>query len=203
MRVALPNGTVVSLGDTTRKLLRAKELFSWRLIRGAEGVSGISDAAAHYRTALAAHYRAAGLTPAAARRQAAADLLASPADRTAAATQATSEQARGLIGTGLGQTASSGTVSLIPPTIDITDTGQTLTIDGVDIVMSLLDVGVAASERTVANHVPTAGVCAASPVPPLVTVPLPVMEPMLTPEPFESRVAALLVLIVPAPSVLI
>ncbi|MES2467817.1 MAG: hypothetical protein V4675_10990, partial [Verrucomicrobiota bacterium] len=100
MRVALPNGTVVSLGDTTRQVLRAKELFSWRLIRGAEGVSGISDAAAHYRTALAAHYRAVGLTPAAARLQAVADLLASPADRAAALTQATREQTSGLIGVG-------------------------------------------------------------------------------------------------------
>jgi alkyl sulfatase BDS1-like metallo-beta-lactamase superfamily hydrolase len=39
----------------------------------------------------------------------------------------------GQIGTGLGQTTSSGSVSLIPPTIDITHTGQTLTIDGVEI----------------------------------------------------------------------
>ncbi|MES2469599.1 MAG: hypothetical protein V4675_20015, partial [Verrucomicrobiota bacterium] len=100
MRVALPNGTVISLGDTTRKALRAKELFAWRLIRGAEGVSGISDASAHYRTALAAHYRAAGLKPAAARLQAVADLVASPAERAAAMAQATKEQASGLIGVG-------------------------------------------------------------------------------------------------------
>jgi alkyl sulfatase BDS1-like metallo-beta-lactamase superfamily hydrolase len=43
----------------------------------------------------------------------------------------------GQIGTGLGQTTSSGTVSLIPPTIDITHTGQTLTVDGVEIVFQL------------------------------------------------------------------
>jgi alkyl sulfatase BDS1-like metallo-beta-lactamase superfamily hydrolase len=43
----------------------------------------------------------------------------------------------GQIGTGLGQTTSSGTVSLIPPTIDITHTGQTLTIDGVEIVFQM------------------------------------------------------------------
>jgi alkyl sulfatase BDS1-like metallo-beta-lactamase superfamily hydrolase len=43
----------------------------------------------------------------------------------------------GQIGTGLGQTTSSGTISLIPPTIDITNTGQTLTIDGVEIVFQL------------------------------------------------------------------
>jgi alkyl sulfatase BDS1-like metallo-beta-lactamase superfamily hydrolase len=41
------------------------------------------------------------------------------------------------IGAGLGQTNSTGTVSLIAPTIDITETGQTLAIDGVDIVFQL------------------------------------------------------------------
>ncbi len=39
----------------------------------------------------------------------------------------------GQIGAGLGQTTSTGTVSLIAPTHDITHTGQTLTIDGVTI----------------------------------------------------------------------
>ncbi len=39
----------------------------------------------------------------------------------------------GQIGTGLGQTTSKGTVSLIAPTIDITHTGERLTIDGVEI----------------------------------------------------------------------
>jgi alkyl sulfatase BDS1-like metallo-beta-lactamase superfamily hydrolase len=43
----------------------------------------------------------------------------------------------GQIGTGLGQTTSTGTVSLIPPTINISHTGQTLTIDGVEIVFQL------------------------------------------------------------------
>jgi len=37
------------------------------------------------------------------------------------------------IGAGLGQTTSTGTVSLIAPTLDITHTGQRLTIDGVEI----------------------------------------------------------------------
>jgi len=41
------------------------------------------------------------------------------------------------IGTGLGQTNSTGTVSLIPPTVDITHTGQTLTVDGVEIVFQM------------------------------------------------------------------
>jgi Alkyl sulfatase dimerisation/PucR C-terminal helix-turn-helix domain/GGDEF-like domain len=41
---------------------------------------------------------------------------------------------RGLIGTGLGQTASHGTVTLLPPTVDIAHTGQTETLDGVPIV---------------------------------------------------------------------
>ncbi|WP_261575434.1 alkyl/aryl-sulfatase [Frankia gtarii] len=38
---------------------------------------------------------------------------------------------RGLVGTGLGQTSSIGTLSLLPPTVDVTRTGQVETIDGV------------------------------------------------------------------------
>ncbi|WP_374215996.1 alkyl/aryl-sulfatase [Frankia sp. AiPs1] len=38
---------------------------------------------------------------------------------------------RGLVGTGLGQTSSTGTLSLLPPTVDVTRTGQVETIDGV------------------------------------------------------------------------
>jgi alkyl sulfatase BDS1-like metallo-beta-lactamase superfamily hydrolase len=41
---------------------------------------------------------------------------------------------RGLIGTGLGQTASTGTMTLLAPTVDITHTGQEETLDGVRIV---------------------------------------------------------------------
>ncbi|WP_026120771.1 alkyl/aryl-sulfatase [Nocardiopsis potens] len=43
----------------------------------------------------------------------------------------------GMIGTGLGQTASTGTVSLIPPTLDVTRTGQQETVDGVRIVFQV------------------------------------------------------------------
>ncbi|MBL8775199.1 MAG: MBL fold metallo-hydrolase [Acidimicrobiales bacterium] len=43
----------------------------------------------------------------------------------------------GQIGTGLGQTTSTGTVSLIAPTVDITHTGQTVTVDGVEIEFQL------------------------------------------------------------------
>ncbi len=39
----------------------------------------------------------------------------------------------GQIGAGLGQTTSTGTVTLIAPTVDITETGQRLTVDGVEI----------------------------------------------------------------------
>lgn len=39
----------------------------------------------------------------------------------------------GQIGAGLGQTTSTGTVTLIPPTVDISRTGERLTIDGVEI----------------------------------------------------------------------
>ncbi|MER7947642.1 alkyl sulfatase dimerization domain-containing protein [Streptomyces sp. NPDC096079] len=43
----------------------------------------------------------------------------------------------GQIGVGLGQGASTGTISLIPPTVDITETGQRETVDGVRIVFQL------------------------------------------------------------------
>jgi alkyl sulfatase BDS1-like metallo-beta-lactamase superfamily hydrolase len=43
----------------------------------------------------------------------------------------------GQIGTGLGQTTSTGEPTLIPPTIDIVETGQELTVDGVRIVFQL------------------------------------------------------------------
>ncbi|MER8046832.1 alkyl sulfatase dimerization domain-containing protein [Streptomyces sp. NPDC094032] len=43
----------------------------------------------------------------------------------------------GQIGTGLGQTTSIGTISLVPPTVDITETGQEETVDGVRIVFQL------------------------------------------------------------------
>ncbi len=43
----------------------------------------------------------------------------------------------GQIGCGLGQTTSTGEPTLIPPTIDITTTGQELTIDGVRIVFQV------------------------------------------------------------------
>lgn len=45
--------------------------------------------------------------------------------------------AKGQIGTGLGIATSTGTVSLYPPTLDITYTGQEETIDGVRIVFQL------------------------------------------------------------------
>ncbi|MFF7775923.1 alkyl/aryl-sulfatase [Streptomyces tanashiensis] len=43
----------------------------------------------------------------------------------------------GQIGVGLGQSTSTGTISLIPPTVDITETGQQETVDGVRIVFQL------------------------------------------------------------------
>jgi alkyl sulfatase BDS1-like metallo-beta-lactamase superfamily hydrolase len=44
---------------------------------------------------------------------------------------------RGGVGAGLGQTTSTGTVSLIVPTVDITATGQELKVDGVRMVFQL------------------------------------------------------------------
>ncbi len=44
---------------------------------------------------------------------------------------------RGQVGAGLGQTTSSGTVTLIRPTVDITTTGQEETVDGVRMVFQM------------------------------------------------------------------
>ncbi|MFK4108002.1 alkyl/aryl-sulfatase [Streptomyces sp. NPDC002176] len=44
---------------------------------------------------------------------------------------------RGQIGAGLGQTTSTGTVTLIPPTLYVTHTGQTETVDGIHMVFQL------------------------------------------------------------------
>ncbi|MER7785243.1 alkyl sulfatase dimerization domain-containing protein [Streptomyces albidoflavus] len=44
---------------------------------------------------------------------------------------------RGQIGAGLGQTLSTGVVGLVPPTADITRTGQTETVDGIRMVFQL------------------------------------------------------------------
>jgi alkyl sulfatase BDS1-like metallo-beta-lactamase superfamily hydrolase len=43
----------------------------------------------------------------------------------------------GQVGAGLGQTTSTGTVTLIPPTVDITQTGQEETVDGIHMVFQL------------------------------------------------------------------
>ena len=45
--------------------------------------------------------------------------------------------AAGQVGAGLGQTTSTGTVTLIPPTVDITRTGQEETVDGIHMVFQL------------------------------------------------------------------
>lgn len=45
--------------------------------------------------------------------------------------------ARGQIGAGLGQTTSTGTVGLVTPTLDVTATGQTETVDGIRMVFHL------------------------------------------------------------------
>ncbi|MFF0740192.1 alkyl/aryl-sulfatase [Streptomyces sp. NPDC004111] len=44
---------------------------------------------------------------------------------------------QGQVGAGLGQTTATGTVSLIPPTVDITTTGQEETVDGVRMVFQM------------------------------------------------------------------
>lgn len=44
---------------------------------------------------------------------------------------------KGQVSAGLGQTNSTGTITLIPPTLDITKTGQTVTVDGVEMVFQM------------------------------------------------------------------
>ncbi|MGW0645869.1 alkyl/aryl-sulfatase [Streptomyces badius] len=44
---------------------------------------------------------------------------------------------RGQIGAGLGQTLSTGAVGLVPPTVDVTATGQNATVDGIRMVFHL------------------------------------------------------------------
>ncbi|MGW5124978.1 alkyl/aryl-sulfatase [Streptomyces sp. NPDC004069] len=50
---------------------------------------------------------------------------------------ALSKGERGQVGSGLGQTTSTGAVGLIPPTLDITRTGQTETVDNIRMVFQL------------------------------------------------------------------
>lgn len=50
---------------------------------------------------------------------------------------ALARSAHGAIGTGLAQTVSTGSITLIAPTLDITETGQTETVDGVRMVFQM------------------------------------------------------------------
>ncbi|MGB0099960.1 MAG: alkyl sulfatase dimerization domain-containing protein [Nocardioides sp.] len=53
---------------------------------------------------------------------------------------------RGGVGAGLGQTTSTGTVTLIPPTVEITTTGQEETVDGVRMIFQMAPDSEAPSE---------------------------------------------------------
>lgn len=100
-RVRLPGGRVVQLSPTTTQVLRWMELYSWRLIRGAEGLVGsAADARSSYQDALALYYQGKGMKAAEARHQALRDIAAGPADISAAMAQAAQEQTSGLIGGG-------------------------------------------------------------------------------------------------------
>ena len=100
MRMRLPGGRTVTLPDSAARLLRLKELWSWRIIRAAEGLSGVTDAQARFRDTLASHYQAQGMSASQARARALSDIAASPADKQAAEAQARAEQAAGRIGKG-------------------------------------------------------------------------------------------------------
>lgn len=55
-------------------------------------------------------------------------------------------EAQGAVGAGLGQTTSTGTVTFIPPTLEITKTGQEEEVDGVRIVFQMAPDSEAPSE---------------------------------------------------------
>jgi alkyl sulfatase BDS1-like metallo-beta-lactamase superfamily hydrolase len=60
----------------------------------------------------------------------------------------------GQIGSGLGQTTSLGTITLVPPTLDIAETGQVETVDGVRMVFQLTPGTEAPAEMNI--HLPEA-----------------------------------------------
>jgi alkyl sulfatase BDS1-like metallo-beta-lactamase superfamily hydrolase len=66
----------------------------------------------------------------------------------------------GQVGSGLGQTTSLGTITLIPPTLDVVETGQVETVDGVRMVFQLTPGTEAPTEMNV--HLPdTSALCIA------------------------------------------
>jgi alkyl sulfatase BDS1-like metallo-beta-lactamase superfamily hydrolase len=62
----------------------------------------------------------------------------------------------GQVGSGLGQTTSLGTITLIPPTVDVGETGQTETVDGVRMTFQLTPGSEAPAEMNI--HFPEARV---------------------------------------------
>lgn len=100
-RVQGPIGGVMTLAPSTTAILRAKELWAWRLIRGAEGVTGILDARNNFMDVLVGHYRSTGMSASKARKQAAKDVASTPEDVAHAESQARREQSEGLIGKGI------------------------------------------------------------------------------------------------------
>ncbi|MFG2536512.1 alkyl/aryl-sulfatase [Streptomyces sp. NPDC048511] len=56
---------------------------------------------------------------------------------------------QGQVGAGLGQTTSTGTITLIPPTVDITETGQEEVVDGVRMIFQMAPDSEAPSEMLI------------------------------------------------------
>lgn len=83
-------------------LARLREMYVWRFIRGAEGLSGVSDASRQFENLLIEHYRQTGMTAEEAARKAANDVHGSEAARAAAREQAQQEQQTAMIGKGEG-----------------------------------------------------------------------------------------------------
>lgn len=100
LRIITPKGSTIEASENMRKLLRAKSLFTWRTIRGAEALSGITDANAMFREVLTNYYKRQGKSAAEAYRLAVKDIASTPEERAAAEAQARQEQRDGEIGKG-------------------------------------------------------------------------------------------------------
>lgn len=91
---------VFTIPPMATMILRLKELWAWRAIRGAEGLVGLVDARNNYVDFLALFYKGQGMKSEQAYKKARADVLGTRAERAAAMSRAKSEQFAGRIGMG-------------------------------------------------------------------------------------------------------
>lgn len=93
-------GSTITASDRLRKILRAKELWTWRTIRGAEAVSGITDSQSRFRDTLTEYYKKQGKTSYEAYNQTLNDVASTPEAKAVAEKQALKEQQEKQIGPG-------------------------------------------------------------------------------------------------------